>query len=323
MAASPARPMTLGLVSPGSPPREEPFEKGIAWLEANGFRIRRGTTARPGLGLHAGSPEERAADFQRMMEDPEVQAVLCTRGGGGTMGILPHLDYRRIRQRPKPVIGLSDITALHLALYKSCGMPGISAQVLVQLADKADEYTRQGWLSMVRGETGIGPVGLPAGSRLEVVSGGPAAQGPLFPCNLSLVSSLAGTSFLPSLRGAVLVVEEIDETPHSLDRMVTRLSLTGVCDGLAGLVLGQFTGCVPRGGTVTEEEGRSRVREWALGLGVPVLAGFPYGHESVCCALPFGTRVRLTTDPPGLDLLDYPPAPGRTVVGLYREPRRG
>lgn len=294
---------TLGLFSPGSPPPPEAFAAGCAWLRAQGFRLRPGATAQAGTGLHAASAEARAADFVDLLRDPAVDAILCTRGGSGTLGLLPLLAWDLVSGHPKPLIGLSDVTALHLARYALAGQTGISGAVLTQLSPALDPYTRDRWMEQVRGPAPAGPLPLPADTTLEVLQGGPAAEGALFPCNLSLLTSLLGTPYLPPLSGAILVLEEIHETPQSLDRMVSSLQLSGVTRGLAGLVLGQFTECRPRSATVTEEAGRLVVRAWAASLGIPVLAGFPYGHDPVSCALPFGGRARLHTTPPRLELL--------------------
>ncbi len=337
--------MTLGIFSPGSPPEREAFEAGLAWLRARGFKLRMGATATPGTGLHAGPASERAADLVRLLEDPEVDAVLCARGGSGTLGLLPFLDDR-IAHSPKPIIGLSDVTALHLALYARSGKRGISAPMVVQLSDASPEYTASHWLDLVRGSVSPGPFPLPEGVRLEIAEspvlhervsfGGArgdaspgsapsdaptsaatrregsteravrsdrAVEGPLYPCNLSLFVSLIGTPYLPSCDGAILVLEDIHETPQSLDRMGAQIRLSGAADRAAGIVLGQFTECFPRRDDVQAEEGPLSLLEALLGLGLPILTGFPYGHDAVCCALPFGARVRLTTEPPGLHLI--------------------
>src|SRR5690606_9674384 len=134
-------------------------------------------------------------------------------------------------------------------------------------------------------------------------------EGPLFPVNFSLFSSLIGTSYLPDLKGAILLLEDVDERPESLDRMVNLLRLSGIGGRLEGIVLGQFTNCKPRKEKLTEEDGLRLLWDLARSLGIPALARFPHGHEPVSCSLPLGSRVRLTTDPPGLALLD---APGRS-----------
>lgn len=297
--------MNLGIFCPGSPPRQEALNAGRAWLRAHGFETILAPHLRTGEGLHAGAPEERAADLHALFLDPAVDAVICARGGSGSMGILPLIDPAIAREHGKPVIGMSDATALHLALYRLCGLPGISGRMVVQLSAETPAYTGSSWLRLTRGPCPPGPVPLPADTELELLSRGRGNEerGVLFPCNFSLLSSLIGTPYLPSLRGAILVLEDVHETPQSLDRMTSQLSLSGAVEGIAGLVLGRFTECTPRGPGVREEEGRLLLRNWARSLAVPALAGFPYGHEEISATLPFGSPARVQVDPPGLILL--------------------
>jgi muramoyltetrapeptide carboxypeptidase len=186
----------------------------------------------------------------------------------------------------------------------------VAGPVLVQFGPEMPEYTWASWERMVRGPFLPGPLPLPEDCAARPLPGSPdgVAEGTLLPCNLSLLASLIGTPYLPALGGAILALEEVHETPQSLDRMVTSLRLSGADSGLAGVVLGQFTECLPRNPDVTEEEGRRVVREWAASLGVPVLADFPFGHEPLCCTLPFGTRARITLSPPGVELVEPSPA---------------
>jgi len=302
----PAR--TLGIFAPGSPPAAGPLEAGLARLREAGFRIRLGRTAVAAEGLHAGTPEARAADLHELLADPGVDAILCARGGSGALGLLPLLDYALAARAGKPLIGLSDVTALHLALLARSGRPGVAAPVLTQLASLPD-YSWERWLEAAAGPLPAGPVPLPAGLAPRRLEGTPAvpAEGLLLPCNLSLLASLIGTPYLPPLDGAILLLEDVHETPQSLDRMVSSLRLSGLDAGLAAVVLGQFTDCRPRNPGVTEEEGRRVVHAWARSLGVPVLVDFPFGHDPLCCALPFGAVARLAVGPPALELA-APPA---------------
>jgi len=311
----------LGIFSPGSPSPPAALKQGLRWLSDRGFACVLGRTAIGGEGLHAGPPEARAADLHRLLADPGVDAVLCTRGGSGSLGLLPYLDFEAAVRAGKPLIGMSDVTALHLALYGR-GLHGISGAMVVQLDAQTAAYTAERWLALVSArpsgaQTKPAPLlPMPAGAAPRPLpQTGPSGrtgtsvagvEGPLLPCNLSLLAALVGTPFLPSLAGTILVLEDIHETPQSIDRMLAQLTLSGVDRQPAGLVLGQFTACLPRGDNVTEADGRQRLWQWAGSLGVPALVDFPYGHEPVTCALPFGARARLTLDPPGLQLLESP-----------------
>jgi muramoyltetrapeptide carboxypeptidase len=326
----------LGIFAPGSVPRREPLEAGLSWLDRRGIPYVLGATARPGEGLHAGAPEERAAELNRFLRDPEIGAILCARGGSGTLGILPYVDYDLAAAQRKPVIGMSDVTALHLALYHRSRVRGISGATVAQLRAELPAYTEERWEALVTRPFTPGPVPLPdaapaegataAGARPRSLSpeAASAAEGVLLPCNLSLLAAMIGTPYLPSLKGTILVLEDIHETPQSLDRIVTQLTLSGLAREPVGVILGQFTECLPRGAGVTEEEGLALLRDWARSLGVPALAGFPYGHEALSCALPFATRARLRVSPPALELLadPWPTASSTAVSGPRATPPR-
>lgn len=296
---------TLGLMSPSSPADETRLERGVAWLHSHGFHTRIAPSAYARGGLHAGAIEQRVAELEGFFRDPEVTGILLVRGGSGSARLLPQLDFEMIRQNPKLVVGLSDPSALLLGLLSRAAVAGISGQMVVQLHDEMDPYTEARWWSFVRGPWPEGPIPLPPGHRLRTLAPGDAV-GPLIPSNFSLFASLVGTPYLPPLDGAILVLEEIDERPEGLDRMVAQLELSGIGRRLGGLVLAQFTHCVPRNDKLTEADGLRVVEEWAESLGIPVVAGFPYGHEAVASALPCGVRALLSTNPAGLTILDSP-----------------
>ncbi|MCA9727055.1 MAG: LD-carboxypeptidase [Candidatus Eisenbacteria bacterium] len=292
----------LGLCNPSSPADQPRLERGVAWLQHRGFELVLAPSTQTRAGIHAGSAEERARELNGFLRDPDIDGILCVRGGTGTLGLLERIDYEAARTHPKLLVGFSDPTALLLALHARTGLVSIAGQMVVQLFDATNEYTEDRWWDFVRGPWPIGPLPLPQGHELEVLHPG-TAEGTLFPVNFSLFNAIIGTPFLPDLTGAILLLEEIDERPESLDRMVDRLRLSGVAERLGGIVLGQFTHCLPRNDKLIEADGLRLVWNLASSLGIPALAHFPHGHEAICCSLPLGAPARLTTDPPGLEIL--------------------
>jgi muramoyltetrapeptide carboxypeptidase len=292
-------------LTPSSPTDEARLVRGVGWLKARGFEVVEAPSTRVRGGIHAGTPAERALEFNAFQKDPSIDGMLCVRGGSGSMGMLDQIDFEAVRERPKLVVGFSDPTALLLALHARTGLVSIAGTMVVQLFDEMHPYTEQRWWEAVRGPWRRGPLPLPDGHALEVLHPG-TCEGTLFPVNFSLFSSLIGTSYLPDLEGAILLLEDVDERPESLDRMVNLLRLSGIGARLGGIVLGQFTNCMPRNEKLTEADGLRLVWDMARSLGIPALARFPHGHEAVSCSLPLGARARITTDPPGLSLLDAP-----------------
>jgi len=295
----------LGLISPASGIDRKSLGGGIRVLERAGFTWRLGSATRLDAAIgsfHADTAEARAAELMEFAFDPSIDALLAVRGGVGSLGILPFLDYERLRAARTCLVGMSDVTALALALFERCGLPSLAAPMPSQLGRGVPLFTVTHWRESLRGETRIGEIDLPRESSLRVLSPG-IAEGALLPCNLSLLVSLIGTRYCPSLDGAILLIEDIDETPLSIDRMLSRLRLTGACDRLAGVILGQFTRTGPRDGSSVDPTPRL-LEEWARSLRVPTIAGFPHGHEPLTTTLPFGARVRMSTEPPRLLTLD-------------------
>ncbi len=328
----------IAVTCPASPPDPGKLERGIVRLRDLGFDVVIGTTCRaPEKALHAGDDTTRAAELLSFIRDPSIEAIFAGRGGVGCMRLLPHMGDlldpppdpakagARARIPPKWIVGRSDLTALHLTLYGSLGWIGVSGpMVATDLgAESPPPDVMRRTLRLLTDSTPLGrietaippeawpspgahrPGDLSPGTGLS--SEAATAEGPLFPVNLSLLSSLLGTPYLPSLEGAIVVLEEIDEPPHRIDRMLTQLRLSGVLEGIAGFVFGQFTACLPRDSAMPEDllvrllQDHSAAIDTAQRAGsgapLPVIAGFPYGHEPDFQPLPVGVRARIQSDP--------------------------
>jgi muramoyltetrapeptide carboxypeptidase len=195
---------------------------------------------------------------------------------------------------PKPLIGFSDITALHQWL-QSNGLVSIHAPVLTQLG-RLPAGSSKRLISLLESTSPAAPL---VGTE-TYVSG--AVEGPLLGGNLSVFTRLLGTPFMPDLDGAILMFEDLSEQPYSLDRMWTHLELAGVFRKAKGIALGQFLRCEPRDGGFTAAE---VLRDLAASSELPCAAGFPIGHgDDVNEAVPLGVRVRLDADAKQLTFLE-------------------
>lgn len=184
--------------------------------------------------------------------------------------------------KQSPLIGFSDITALHLWQQRQ-GLISIHGPVLTQLG-RLGEQTRDRLFSLLESDSPPSPLQ----GTTTFVEG--TVDGPLLGGNLAVLTRLLGTPFMPTLDGAILLLEDVGERPYQLDRMWTHLELAGVFRKVRGIVLGSFTGCEERDASYTSEE---LLRELAMATGLPCAAGFPIGHGDSNEAVPLGVRVRL------------------------------
>ena len=256
---------TLYVCSAAGAVSGESLALGMRQLEAAGFRLRHRPLLTDGPGYLSGSDEARLADLTEAMLCEDADAIVCARGGYGTMRLLPELPWKAFAARPKWLAGYSDLTAFHLAAATH-GVVSLHAPMVAGLDRYASTISLDGLVRALvhRPDDWEGLRTLSAGSVTGRLLGG----------NLTMLAALAGTPFLPSFRGAILVLEEIAEPPYRLDRLVTTLRLSGALDGIAGLVLGQFTRC----GIESPAELANRMQA-LLGLEVPAVWGAATGHD--------------------------------------------
>jgi muramoyltetrapeptide carboxypeptidase len=290
---------TIGVVTPGSPPETRAeVERGLAWWESTGYRVRLMPGALEEDGWHAGLPEVRARDLQEAFADPEIDAIQTMRGGYGSAQVIPLLDFDAIAKTPKAFVGLSDITALHAALLARAGLATFYGPSLTMFGDPSPPpFTAERFLRMLAGETtGAVPEDR---DRLTVISiAGGRASGPLVGgCLVDFIYTL-GTPWEPDLDGAIFFFEECNTAPIRIDRALLYLEQVGKLASVRGIVVGELAGCewyehtsAPRSRTLEE------VLEDRLGgLGVPVLYGLPLGHGASLATLPLGVEATLDAD---------------------------
>ena len=208
------------------------------------------------------------------------------------------MDYDLIRKSPKIFLGFSDTTALQLAMYRHAGLVSYSGiTVCADLGRERDPFTEAAMWGTIQGGEMVSMGGL------RSLNGG-VAEGALLGGCLSLLCALQGTRHLPDFRGAILLVEDLDEAPFRIDRMLTHLAQTGLLGCVAGVAFGQFKGSEPDKGAdwTLEEVLADRTRD----LGIPVVCGLPYGHQRRRVVLPLGVRARLDADEGSFALLEDP-----------------
>jgi muramoyltetrapeptide carboxypeptidase len=307
---------TLGVVAPASPlyNRGDILRATVA-LERLGLRLKLGQHVRDRHGYLAGDDADRAADFMRVWCDPEVDGVLCMRGGYGSARIVDHLDMDAIAARPKVFVGFSDITALHLALGRRANLVTFYGPMLGTFASpKLSDYTRDSFLRAVRHtERSIVIQPNPDDPWVEAITGG-VAEGELAGGCLTLLAGALGTRDAPVWRGKIVFLEDVEEEPWSIDAKLVQLLRAGAFEGVAGLVIAEHAGVRPREhrpafpSTLSLED---VIDELLRPLGVPTIYNLPLGHGTHLATLPLGVPARLDATAGRLEILEAGVSPPR------------
>lgn len=283
----------IGLVAPASRTiTEEKVYKGAEYLERLGYRVKIGKHVFDLHGYCAGRDEDRAADFNAMIADAQVKAIFTIRGGYGTPRILRLLDYRALKRHPKIIVGYSDITALQLAIFRKTGLVTFSGPMIgVEMWNEIDPFTEEHFWRTITSPHKIGRLKNPEGEPFVSLRGG-NASGTLIAGNLSLLVSLLGTPFVPKLQKAILAIEDVDEEPHRIDRMLAQLTNGNILPRLGALLYGTFVSCEDE-----EDEPHLTLQqvqhEYAEKVKGPVLANVHYGHLPRKLTLPIGVRAQV------------------------------
>ena len=259
-------------------------------------------------GYLAGTDEQRAGDLHAMFSDDTVRAIFAVRGGWGCQRVLPHLDFDLIRAHPKLLVGSSDITALLLADWHKTGLLGIHGpNASHSWPPKAWADFRalafEGALPTYAVPPWQGPGLAPRGDRVQTFTGG-AATGHLLGGNLSVISAMIGTPYLPDFSGAILFLEETNEAEYRIDRMLTQLAQAGVLKSVAGVVFGRCTNCANPGAPYSNYTVYEVMDHHFKPLGVPAFSGLGFGHVADTISLPVGVQVRIDADKGTLQVLE-------------------
>ncbi len=299
----------VGLVNPASATFvTQDLEVASEVLAAMGLQVKRGAHVLSRYGYLAGRDQDRAADLTTMFTDPEVKGILAVRGGWGCARLLPHLDFDLIRRHPKVLLGYSDVTALLLAIHARTGLATFHGPVgISSWPDFSVAYSRRvlfdGEAVAMANPTDKGEQLVQTDYRVATLTAG-RARGRLLGGNLTVLSHLVGTPYLPEWDGAILFLEDIGEDIYRVDRMLTQLGQAGILKRLAGVVFGTCKDCKPGGdgyGSLTLEE---VLADHITALGVPAYAGAAFGHVSKQFTLPVGVEAEIDATAGSLRLLE-------------------
>jgi len=297
---------TVGLIAPASSD-DDPLhlENALSTVRGMGLVPKLGRHVSDRYGYLSGTDRDRAADINAMFADDAVRAIFTIRGGWGSARLLPLLDWNLIRSNPKLLVGSSDTTALHLALAARTGFPSIHAP---NVSNRWDAISwRSFWEVAFTGQMPLlgkltGPERVEDRWRTTTIRSG-KARGRLLGGNLTVLSTLMGTPWVPDFKGAILFLEDVGEAEYRIDRMLNQLALAGVLGQVAGVIFGQCTRCHTdypdyAGFTVPQI-----LDQHLAHLRVPAFTGANVGHVSNQLSLPVGARVEMDADAGTIRLL--------------------
>jgi muramoyltetrapeptide carboxypeptidase len=290
----------IGICAPAGPVKEERLRAAIEALRAENYDVVTAPSAFARDGLFAAPDDVRRRELQDMFTRPDVDAVFCARGGVGSSRLLSELDTALIARARKPFLGFSDITVLQWLLGKRHQFVSFSGPLAVEWSDGVSPSTRRRALDLLGGRAkGDLLNGFPRDDTRALHGG--KVRGPLWPGNLTMIATLLGTPFLPDLSGAVLLVEDVNEPPHRVDRLLFHLRNSGILNGIGALLAGDLE---------SGEEGDLKgsvaraLADVTRGLNIPVALGLPYGHGPERVTLPVGALLEWDSDNATLTLCE-------------------
>lgn len=278
----------IRIISPSGIVSPQLIDDAKLKIESWGYIPTEGMFTRAIYGRFAGNEQERFTDLQQALDDPNVKAILCSRGGYGLSQIIDRLDYSRFLENPKWIIGFSDVTILHEVLYKM-GVISIHGNMAKHIAS-LDAYTDSivQIENILKGKIPAYQVDFDKNNRIGT------EKGRLIGGNLAVFMGLRGTKFEPSFKGNILFIEDVGEKPYQIDRMMQNLRLSGLLSQLNGLIVGQFT--------ETEEDPLMNatiyeiIKENVKNYDYPVCFNFSAGHIDNNLPLLMGANVTLNVD---------------------------
>ncbi|WP_446898223.1 S66 peptidase family protein [Clostridium sp. LBM24168] len=297
---------TIGLVSPSGPMKSEDIKDSINFLKQLGFNVKEGKHIYDKWGYLAGKDKDRAQDLMDMFSDNNIDMILCIRGGYGAMRILPLIDFNIIKNNPKIFSGFSDITILINNIYSKCNI--ITFHSPMCNSNFQDKITLESFINTLT--YGYKPFKIQNADgktdgylNSSTYFNGNSASGILVGGNLSLITSTIGTPYELDTKNKILFIEDVDERPYQIDRMLTQLILSGKLQECNGIILGQFENCkLPnyRSSLTLDEVFKDRL----INLDKPIIVNFQCGHSYPRLTIPIGAHVKIDCKEQTIDVLE-------------------
>ena len=293
----------IGIISPSYWLSEDDLQRTASYLKANGYRLKLGPSNLLRRGPFAGQPQERADDIHRMFSDPEINAVICARGGYGANRVLPLIDYELIRENPKIFIGYSDITAYLTSITQKTGLVTFHGPMLVSYKKRFVKYNFELMEQVLTGKKEV-KIKYPKALSPKVLKSG-IATGPLWGGNITLLTNRLGTADYLDTDGVILFLEDLDEYLYAFERMLVHMRTSGLFDHIKGLIIGELDEFKDQ--EIPFERNTDQIVMDICGdLDIPIVSNFPCGHGTYQATLPISVNAELNTNDnnPYLTLLE-------------------
>jgi len=295
----------IGIISPASSPDDlTKINRGVEYLEKLGYRVEIGKNVGSQEGYLAGSDSQRLSDLHNMFRNKEIKAIFSIRGGYGSGRLLDKIEYNLIRDNPKIFVGYSDINALQMAFFAKTGLVTFAGpMVAVDFHDEISPFTEEVFWQTLTSNKKIGKLKNPRDEKFYLLNKG-KAHGRILGGNLSLLVSLLGTEYMPDMKGSILLLEDINEAPYRIDRMLNHLRLAKVLKNINGVILGHFVDCcepdpAKRSFTLNEV-----IVEYFLNLKKPVLYNVKHGHIKENITIPYGLKCVLDASRGTIEIIE-------------------
>lgn len=290
---------TIGVMAPAGAVNPSEMAQGVDRLKEMGFRVALGRSVTKEFRYLAGTDRERAEDLNRMFSDPDIAAIVCARGGYGTARIIPFLDEGVIARHPKILVGSSDVTVLLNYLRQRFDWVTFHGPMVAPAFGKRPSILTDTWFRKILVEAqGEGPISVAGVKGLR----GGQAQGPLVGGCLTLLCSSLGTPYEIQTDGTLLLIEDINEAPYRIDRMLTQLKAASKFRHVNGVIFGKMPECHPpaQSSYSLEDVILDRLGDQEF----PILYGFPTGHGEEQVTLPIGSLLRMDGDRAAVTILE-------------------
>ncbi|MBL6956698.1 MAG: LD-carboxypeptidase [Chlorobium phaeobacteroides] len=297
---------TIGLISPSSPsPDHEKVGHAVSYLEKLGYRVKPAEHFNSRTENRLELDRRKLSDLHEMFADTSVKAIFCLRGGSGATRLLQDLDYELVSRNPKILAGYSDITALSIGLFAKTGLLTFSGPMLATELHNPSGYTEENFWKILESTSSVHQIINHPDHPINVYREG-SATGTLLAGNLTVLSCLVGTPYLPPLDGTLPIFEDINEEPYRIDRLLSHFHNAGLLSSCSGILFGQFSKEIITFDTQHPLLDILRYYTEKTSPNVPVVAGLSYGHIDDLLTLPVGAtctlnasheRISLTTSP--------------------------